>query len=221
MDIAGAQGASFQIAELVENEQRMIAGAFVMAVPNAHLLFAMRRAHARIHIQKNAPRRTTRVNAVDPFAGQVGERRKVVLRRQPARFEAPHLAGRCGGTRSRFPTDNPAHRRIVAQALGIVHVLISSEAAEDGLPEQPGQGMPAIPPGAFVSENLASHVRQPKRVVEFAMDKQPRIGGHDRTANCSITRRSKSTLRAPLFDSPAGFVMMGASMCEQATEINN
>jgi hypothetical protein len=70
----------------------------------------------------------------------------------------------------------------VAQALGIVHVLISSEAAEDGLPEQPGQGMPAIPPGAFVSENLASHVRQPKRVVEFAMDKQPRIGGHDRTA---------------------------------------
>ena len=32
VDIAGAQGASFQIAELVEDEQRMIAGAFVMAV---------------------------------------------------------------------------------------------------------------------------------------------------------------------------------------------
>jgi hypothetical protein len=41
--------------------------------------------------------------------------------------------------------------------------------------------MPAIPAGAFVSENLARHVRQPKRVVEFAMDKQPRIGAHDRT----------------------------------------
>ncbi len=28
------------------------------------------------------------------------------------------------------PADNPAYRRIVAQALGVVHVLISSKAAE-------------------------------------------------------------------------------------------
>jgi hypothetical protein len=35
---------AFQIAQLVEYEERMITGAFVMAVPYAHLLF-VRRAH--------------------------------------------------------------------------------------------------------------------------------------------------------------------------------
>jgi hypothetical protein len=47
VDIAGAQSAAFQITELVEYEERMITGAFVMAVPDAHLV---RRAHARIHV---------------------------------------------------------------------------------------------------------------------------------------------------------------------------
>jgi hypothetical protein len=37
VDVAGTQSAAFQIAELVEYEERMIAGAFVMAVPHAHL----------------------------------------------------------------------------------------------------------------------------------------------------------------------------------------
>ena len=41
MNIAGSQSASFQIAKLIEQEQRMIAGAGVMAVPDAHFLFAM------------------------------------------------------------------------------------------------------------------------------------------------------------------------------------
>jgi hypothetical protein len=64
VDVAGTQSAAFQIAELVEYEERMIAGAFVMAVPHAHLLFAVRRAHARIHVEDNALRWTTTMNAV-------------------------------------------------------------------------------------------------------------------------------------------------------------
>ena len=47
VNIAGAQGAALQIAELVEHEQRMIAGAFVMAVSDAQLLFVVGRADAR------------------------------------------------------------------------------------------------------------------------------------------------------------------------------
>jgi hypothetical protein len=34
VNVAGAQHATFQIAELIEHEQRMIAGAGVMAVPD-------------------------------------------------------------------------------------------------------------------------------------------------------------------------------------------
>ena len=52
--VAGTQGAAFEITELVEHEQRMIAGAGVMPVPNAHLLLAMGRAHARIHVEHDA-----------------------------------------------------------------------------------------------------------------------------------------------------------------------
>ena len=41
MDVAGMQRAALQIAKLVEHKQRMIAGAFVVPVPDAVLLFAM------------------------------------------------------------------------------------------------------------------------------------------------------------------------------------
>jgi hypothetical protein len=44
--VAGTQDAALQIAELIEHEQRVVAGALVMAVPDAHLLLAMRRADA-------------------------------------------------------------------------------------------------------------------------------------------------------------------------------
>ena len=37
---------AFEVATLIEHEQRVIAGAAVMAVPDAHLLLAVARAHA-------------------------------------------------------------------------------------------------------------------------------------------------------------------------------
>ena len=42
---------AFEIAELVEDKQRMIARAAEVSVPNALLLLAVGRAHARIHVQ--------------------------------------------------------------------------------------------------------------------------------------------------------------------------
>jgi hypothetical protein len=69
VDVARPQGAALQIAELVEHEQRVIAGAFVMPVPDAHLLFAMGRADAGIHVEHDASRRTAGMNLVDPLAG--------------------------------------------------------------------------------------------------------------------------------------------------------
>jgi hypothetical protein len=81
------------------------------------------------------------VHELDPLARQVGKRREVRSCREPLSFEAAHLARRCCVTVSRCPADNPAHRRIVAQALGVVHVLISSKAAEHRLPQQADQRM--------------------------------------------------------------------------------
>src|SRR5580704_14672594 len=81
MYVTGTQGAAFQIAELVEEEQRMIAGAGVMAVPDAHLLLAVRRADARIHVEHDASGRATAMHSVDPLPGKIEERRKVPFRR--------------------------------------------------------------------------------------------------------------------------------------------
>jgi hypothetical protein len=122
------------------------------------------------------------VNAIDPFARKVGEDGQVLSRRQPLRLKAAHLAGRGPATKGRLAADDPPHRRIMAQALGVVHVLVSREATEDGLSEQPGQGVAAILAGAVVGQNLARYRRQADRVVKFAIGKQPSIGGDDRTA---------------------------------------
>src|SRR5215472_9415989 len=90
--VAGTQGAAFEITELVENEQRVIAGAGVMPVPDAHLLLAMGRAHARIHVEHDASRRAATVHKVDPPARQIGNSREVLGCREPLRLEAAHLA---------------------------------------------------------------------------------------------------------------------------------
>ena len=66
MDVAGRKRAAFQIAELVEHEQRMIAGAAEVAVVGGAFLLAIGRADAGIHVQHDALRRTAAVNTVDP-----------------------------------------------------------------------------------------------------------------------------------------------------------
>ena len=54
VDVAGTTRAALQIAELIEDEQRMITGAVVVPVPDAVLLFAVRRADAGVHVEQDA-----------------------------------------------------------------------------------------------------------------------------------------------------------------------
>jgi hypothetical protein len=88
------------------------------------------------------------VRKVDPLAGQVGKSREVLRCREPLRFEAAHLAWRSCAALSRFAADNPAHRRIVARARGIIHVLISNETTEHRVPQQPDERVVAVPAGS-------------------------------------------------------------------------
>jgi len=102
----------------------MIARAVMVPVPDAHLLFAMPRADARIHIEHNASGRMAAMNAAYPLTGKTGERGKVLFGTEPARFETPHLACRCRASRGRFSAGNPTHRRIMAKTSGVVHILL-------------------------------------------------------------------------------------------------
>src|SRR5262249_823094 len=62
-----------------------------------------------------------------------------------------------------------AHSRIVAQALGVVHILVSGKATKYRLSEQPGQWVPTILATACVGQNITRHLGQTEYVVEFAI----------------------------------------------------
>ncbi len=66
VDLPRAQGAALDIPELVEQEQRVIAGAAEMAVVRAAFLFAVGWAFARIHVEHDGSRPTAGMRLVDP-----------------------------------------------------------------------------------------------------------------------------------------------------------
>jgi hypothetical protein len=73
---------------------------------------------------------------------------------------------------------NTSGSRIVAQALGVVHILVSGKATKYRLPEQPGQCVPTILATTCVGQNITRYLGQTEYVVEFAISQQPSIGGH-------------------------------------------
>src|SRR5271163_1765230 len=112
------------------------------------------------------------MNTVDPLAGEIGERRQVLFGRQPSRLEAAHLACRGCAATGCLAANNPAHRGIMAKTFGVVDVLVTSQAAEHGLPQHADQSMPAVLARAGVGELLACYVAEAERVVEFAIGEQ-------------------------------------------------
>ena len=74
---------------------------------------------------------------------------------------------------SRLAADNPAHRRIMAQPLGVIHVLIASQPSEHGLSQHSHQRMAAIPASARLGENFGRHRGKTERIVEFRYASNP------------------------------------------------
>src|SRR3954468_11730469 len=97
------------------------------------------------------------MHTVDPLTGKIGGRPRVPFRLQPPGLETPHLARRRRRARSRTAADDPAHRRIMAQAFGVIYILVSGEPPEHRLPQQPNKRMATVPAGAGVSERAARH----------------------------------------------------------------
>jgi len=79
VNVAGTQGTPFQIAELVEQKQGMIAGASEVTVVGRSFLVAMGRADAAVHVENDLLRRATVMNAVDPLTGKIAKRGEVFL----------------------------------------------------------------------------------------------------------------------------------------------
>jgi hypothetical protein len=82
----------------------------------------------------------------------------------------------------RFPADDPAHRRIMAKTLGVIHVLVTREPSEHGLPQHSHQRVSSIPAGACVGENFGRHRGKTEGVIELPIREQPGVRGHHRSA---------------------------------------
>ena len=104
------------------------------------------------------------MNPVDPKPGQVGKGGEVLVLGQQLGLEAAHLAGRCA--------DDPPHRRIARQPVGIVHVLISGETSIDGLTQQPDNVVPAVLARPAVSQDIARQGGEAKGIIEFPIGEQ-------------------------------------------------
>jgi hypothetical protein len=68
VNVAGTQSAAFQIAELVEDEQRMVADAAEVPVVGRVLLIAESRADTGVHVQHDSSHRAAFGDAVYPSA---------------------------------------------------------------------------------------------------------------------------------------------------------
>ena len=134
--VAGAQRATLQVAELVEHEQRVITGAAEVAVIGRALLLTECRADGAVHVEHHAPRRIVVVNPVDPHPRQVRKGREVLVVRQQLGLEPPHLAGRCPAALDRLAADDPAHRGIKPEPVGVVDILVAGETPIDGLAKE-------------------------------------------------------------------------------------
>ena len=97
---------------------------------------------------------------------------------------------------SRLATDDPAHRRIVAQTFGAVHVLVPGKPTVNRLPQHPNKSVPAVICGSSIRERLPGRCTEANPVVEFAVDAQPSIVGHKGVAKLQRQTAIESNLRA-------------------------
>src|SRR6516165_10791078 len=178
--VPGTQSTAFEVAKLVEHEQRVIAGAGVMAFQtliSCSPWVGLTLESMSSTMPRGGLRPCTRsIHWPDRSA------RAAKFSGEPLRLEAPHLTRRSRAALRRFAADNPAHSRIVAQALGVVHILVSGKTTKYRLPEQPGQCVPTILATACVGQNITRHLGQTEYVVEFTISQQPSIGGHQGAA---------------------------------------
>lgn len=85
------------------------------------------------------------------------------------------------------------------QPVGIVDVLVSGEAAEHGLAQQPGQHVTGVLAPATVRQHAGGQVGQTQSVVQFAVGEQSGVGRDPAAAELQ--------LQAPVEPDPQGAVV--------------
>jgi hypothetical protein len=150
------------------------------------------------------------MNVVDPLPGESGKRGEVLVNREPLGLEPPHLAGQGRIALDGLAADDPAHRRITPQPVGVVDVFISGKPTEHRLAQHAHQIVATVPARARVNQVLARDGHHAKRGIEFAISQQPASEVTLEPWNSSLRRRLKSSRRASDSASPAGCAIIAS-----------
>jgi hypothetical protein len=125
--------------------------------------------------------------------GQIGDRGKVLRPAEPLRLEPAYLAGRRGKVGDRPVAHHPAHCRVAAQPLGVVHVLVAGQPPEHRLAQQARQPVATVLAGTCVRQPFGSRVGQAQRVIQLSVSQQPRIRGDRGTATAAGGGRNRAS----------------------------
>ena len=68
-----------------------------------------------------------------------------------------------------------AHDRIVREALGVIHVLVSGQAREDRLPQETGDPMATVKAGPRIGNKNGRDVSQAEGVIKHPVEQQPAV----------------------------------------------
>jgi hypothetical protein len=120
----------------------------------------------------------------------IGKSRQVLCGREPLRLEPPNLARRRSKARGRVAANNPADRRIMAQPLRVVHMLVSGKPPKNGLSQHADQRMPPFLPVQASASLSTGKSERPSGIIKFAVREQSGVRGLDRTAKHEISLRS-------------------------------
>jgi hypothetical protein len=65
----------------------------------------------------------------------------------------------------------------LAQPLRVVHILVTSQAAVDRLPQQAGEGKLGVLPPPGITEVLLEELAEAQTLVQLANESQAAVGG--------------------------------------------
>ena len=139
------------------------------------------------------------MNLVDPHPVHVGQCLNVRIGGQNLRLETSHLAGGSGLSFNGLAADDPAHDRVEAEPVGIVHVVVPAKASENGLAELPGKIVATVLPTTGVGEYAPGNLAQSDRIIEFSIRQHPSIGRDLGTVELQLQPTVKTEPQNPCF----------------------
>ena len=95
--------------------------------------------------------------------------------------------------------DDPPHDWIETEPVGIVHVVVSAKASENGLAELPDKTVTTVLPATGVREDIPDNLAQSDRIIQFPVRQHPSVGRDLGTVELQLQPTVKIQPQNPVF----------------------